>query len=92
MRNRSDIDNRIKIESRSLQTADRLLTSRTETFDLYSDGLDTERQSFVASRLRSDFRGVGRRLARSLESGRTGRSPTEHAAFQIRNGDDGVIF
>ena len=92
MRNRSGINDGIEVESGRLESANGLFPSRTETFDLHRDGLDAKRSRFQGGGLGGDFGGVRRRLAGSLESGRTGRAPAEHASFEIGERNDGVVL
>ena len=92
MGNRRDIDNGIKVKTCSLQTANGLLTTGTESFEFDDHGCNPKRSCLESCGLGGDFRGVGSRLTRTLESGRTGGCPAQHAAFEIGESDDRVVL
>src|ERR1700690_3012055 len=92
VRHRRHVFNGVDVQPRGSQRANGGFTPRSGSLDAHFNGLQTvliARDSGGGSR--SLLRGVGRALARALETDRACRGPTDGAAFGIGKRHDRVV-
>src|SRR3954453_6142114 len=91
VRDRRHIADRCDGEARSLQRAKRRLAARTGTSAFNLERAHPMFLRFLRDVFRRNLRGVGGRLARALETHRSGRRPGNGVALRVGNGDRGVV-
>ena len=92
MRDGRTIDNRIEIETRALESADRLLSAGPESPNLDRDRLDAVGLHLERGRFGCNLGRIGRRLSGALKSRRPRGGPAKNITLQIREGNNRVIF
>src|SRR5579859_5986600 len=91
VRNRGDVLNRADLETGGLQRADRRLPARARALDEDIDLAHAVLHGAARGGLGRHLRGVGRRLAGTLETDLAGGGPGNHVAAGVGDRDDRVV-
>src|SRR5690606_27510168 len=91
VRNRGYVADRLDLDARRRQSADRRLAPRSGTAHLDVHRPDPEVLGGVAGALSRDLRREGRALARALESDAPRGRPAQRAALRIADRNDRVV-
>src|SRR5436190_1463358 len=91
MRNGRDVTNDGEVKTDGLEGADSGFTASAGTADEDFDLFETMAHGLAGSVLRDHLSCVGSAFTRAFEADLSGARPANHVAFQIGNGDDGVV-